>query len=125
MCLIKYIEIPTTLFTGIYQTGSTVICSPPVTNTDIDFIICTPEMQKLHLFLIDNGFKESSKDQEEYELSDDGFACYRKKNINLILTSNKVFYKRWVLATNVAKKLNLLNKKDRIILFKAILYREC
>ena len=43
MKLIKYIEIPDMLWTYIHQTGSTVICDPPVLDTDIDFIILTEE----------------------------------------------------------------------------------
>lgn len=124
MSLIKYIEIPHELWVGCYQTGSSVICNPPVEDTDIDFIICATSEAKLDQFLTVNGFKLSNASEEEYDLEEEGFSSYRKGNINLIVTENYEWYKKWVLATKVAKKLNLLKKEDRIILFKAILYQE-
>ncbi len=118
------IEIPENLFIGIYQTGSSVICDPPVTNTDIDFIICTGKQKQLDKFLTDNGFDNSTEDQVEYELEGEGFFCYRKDNVNLIVTTQYDWYLKWVTATKLAKKLNLLKKEDRITLFKFILYDE-
>lgn len=124
MSLIEHINIPKELWKGIYQTGSSVICDPPVEDTDIDFIICTEKEDKLYKFLMDNDFKLSNASEEEYDLESEGFSCYRKGNINLIVTENKQWYDKWVLATKVAKKLNLLKKDNRITLFKAILYGE-
>lgn len=122
MSLIKTIEIPQDLWNGIYQTGSSVICNPPVIDTDIDYIIYTNEDIKLDTFLKCEGFIESCKDREEYDLTDEGFYCYRKENINLITTTSFPFYLKWVTATKLAKKLNLLNKEDRITLFQFVLY---
>lgn len=119
-----YIEIPNELWKGIYQTGSSVICNPPVTDTDVDFIISTAEETKLHKFLLSQGFKQSWEDEEEYDMESEGFTCYRKSNINLIVTTNYNWYLKWVEATKLAKKLNLLKKEDRIILFKYVLYGE-
>lgn len=124
MSLINYIDIPKDLWLGICQTGSSVICNPPVENTDIDFIICAMDMAKLHTFLESNNFKLSVSDEEEYDLESEGFSCYRKDNINLIVTEDYDWYKKWVFSTVVAMKLNLLKKEDRITLFKAILYNE-
>lgn len=124
MSLIKYIDIPQELWLGICQTGSSVICNPPVENTDIDFIICAISETKLHKFLAVNGFELSNADEEEYDLESEGFSCYRKDNINLIVTEDYDWYKKWVFSTAVAMKLNLLKKEDRITLFKAILYNE-
>lgn len=122
MSLIKYVNIPQELWDGIYQTGSSVICDPPVLDTDIDYIVYTNEELKLRRFLLFEGFYTSCADKNEYQLGDEGFACYRKDNINLIVTNDNDFYVRWVLATKTAKRLNLLKKKDRITLFQAILY---
>ena len=124
MTLIKYIDIPNDLWEGIYQTGSSVICNPPVEDTDIDFIICTFQYKELNIFLNENGFTQSCQDNEEYDMESEGFSCYRKDNINLIVTESKDWFNKWVLATKLAKRLNLLKKEDRIVLFKAILYRE-
>ncbi len=121
--LIEYLNIPNELWKGIYATGSRVICNPPVLDTDIDFIICERGGGiELHKFLIKNGFNKSCKDDEEYDMESEGFECYRKDNINLIITSNYNWYLKWVTATKLAKKLNLLEKEQRIALFKYVLY---
>lgn len=121
MSLIQHIVIPNELWEGIYQTGSSVICSPPVTDTDIDFIIYTNEMNKLLTFLEDSDFI-FSVDEDNYPLEEEGFRCCRRGYLNLILTGDAIFYHRWVRATKLAKKLNLLKKEDRIALFTEILY---
>lgn len=118
------IDIPNELWEGIYQTGSSVICNPPVTDTDIDYVIYTNEEDKLDTFLKCEGFRKSCVDEEEYDMESEGFTCYRKSNINLIVTTNYNWYLKWVVATKLAKKLNLLQKEQRITLFKYILYGE-
>ena len=45
-------------------------------------------------------------------------------NSNYIFTDDAEFYDRYVAATLLAKKYNLLNKPDRIQLFHAVLYGE-
>lgn len=128
MSLINHIDIPKELWKGIYQTGSSVICNPPVLDTDIDYIICDSkgrfDTQNLHKFLISNGFEMSCQDEEEYDLESEAFDCYRKDNINLIVTDNYEWYLKWVAATQIATRLNLIKKEDRIVLFKYILYGE-
>ncbi len=120
--LIKYIDIPQDLWDGIYQTGSSVICDPPVTDTDIDYVIYTNEEVKLDTFLKCKGFTKSCADEQEYDLEEEGFTCYRRENINLIIINERSWYRKWVLATKVARKLNLKVKADRVMLFRAILY---
>lgn len=122
--LIKYVNIPQDLWGGIYQTGSSVICNPPVTDTDIDYVIYTNEEIKLDTFLKSKGYTKSCAEEEEYDLENEGFSCYRLNNINLIITTNRKWYLKWVLATKVARKLNLKVKADRVMLFKSFLYDE-
>lgn len=122
--LIKYIDIPQDLWDGIYQTGSSVICNPPVTDTDIDYVIYTNKEYKLDTFLKSKGYKKSYAEEKGYDLEKEGFSCYRLNNINLIITTAREWYLKWVLATKVARKLNLKVKADRVMLFKAILYDE-
>lgn len=122
--LIKYINIPQDLWDGIYQTGSSVICNQPVTDTDIDYVIYTNKEVKLDTFLKSKGYTKSCEDKEEYDMEKEGFSCYRLNNINLIITTDREWYLKWVLATEVARKLNLKVKADRVMLFKAILYNK-
>lgn len=124
MELLQHIEIPNSLWTGIYKTGSSVICDPPVLDTDIDFIIHTTDMEGLLRFLRENNYCSSITDEGEYELETEGFECLRHGNINLILTENRVFYSRWVRATQLAKQFNLLKKTDRISLFQEVIYSD-
>jgi len=54
--------------------------------------------------------------------ADDRFSSYEKGNINLIVTEDYGFYNKFIAATSVAKRLNLLEKDDRVALFQAVLY---
>ena len=42
--------------------------------------------------------------------------------VNLIIAMNKKFFRLFMIATELAKSFNLLNRNDRVRLFKAILY---
>ena len=65
-------------------------------------------------------------------LTDDGeftehvkFVSMKNRDmINLIITNDKSFMDKFVLATEVSKRLNLKRKEDRITVHKAILYGE-
>ena len=103
------------------QTGSRVICNPPPADTDEDWIVLA-ESEKLYSWLISQGW-EMEGDYVFSETVDEGdFRSFRKEEINLIVTSKRDFYNAFSLATKVARRLNLLEKKDRVVLFQAILY---
>lgn len=117
--------IPKPLRRGIIPTGSSVICNPPVLDTDRDYICCVSSLKEAKVILEKKGFKASTQDAKEYDIKGDGlFKCYRKDNINYILTEDFNFYLKWYRATELATKLNLLDKKQRITLFKYVLYDE-
>lgn len=122
--LYKYLNIPNDLWVGIYKTGSSVICNPPVLDTDEDYVIYTNKESQLRKWLLANGVTQSCEDKEEYDLESEFMSCYRKDNINLIVVYSKKTFDRWVYATKLAKKLNLLKKEQRITLFKFVLYGE-
>ena len=113
----NYIQIPEELYQEVGLTGSSYICNPPVTNTDIDFVIYSQDWDKLHNWCEQNAFKTNF---EDYELEE--FRSYKRGVINLIVTNDATFYKRFVKATEVAKKLNLLDKQQRIDLFDFVMY---
>lgn len=109
----------------LYETGSKFICNPPVTDTDEDWIVdCSFENQYYDaaVYLETQGFKRSNMDCDDYDDIRENFTSYRKGDINLILCNKKPFYKKFVLATLIAKELNLLEKEHRISLFQAMLY---
>lgn len=123
MLLSDYIKIPSNLWSGIYATGSAVICNPPVLNSDKDFIICATNPRLLIEFLVKNNFEVSLNNDGTYKFNpDDGITCLRRDEVNLVVTASRDFYLKFVEATDLAKKLNLLEKSQRIALFQYVLY---
>ena len=96
------------------HTGSTYVCDPAPEGTDIDFIIATDSDLKHDL--IDEGFT--------YERENDGytsdFISLRKGRLNLILSYSVGFAEKHVLARDVCKYCNILDKNQRIAIFHAI-----
>ena len=109
-----------------HSTGSNYICNPPVTNTDIDFLLLIGEdidESELLDFLEDNDFEQGgSRPVDDWSLTDFNFVSYKRGNLNFIITADKVFYDKFVYATKIAKLLNLVDKDQRVKLFQAVLY---
>jgi len=109
--------------------GSRITCDPAPTGTDQDvLVLTTPHLwrQELEPMLLGAGYTLDGSDcgnqaeyMEEEELS---FQSYKLDDLNLIITFHDGFYQRFMAATKVAKKLNLLDKDDRVMLFQAVLY---
>lgn len=105
--------------------GSRVTCNPPVMDTDDDYLLLVSDWQK---FLSDafalNFVLGGSFASEDIEtaLSVNKFVGMRLGKLNLIVTEDAEFFGKFMTATFMAKKLNLLDKDDRIALFQAILY---
>jgi len=107
----------------VFPTGSFLICKPQVVDTDKDYVLRVDDLADADVKLIALGYSSSIHDNLEYDIQEDGlFACYRKGDINLIVTDSADFYKKWVDASLLAQKLVLNNKNDRITLFKYVLY---
>lgn len=114
---------------GWLETGSRVICNPPVLDTDHDFIIYTDNLRNLRKELEYLGYVYSNKDLEKYKLGKtdpfqmyNSFDAYRHPTTedNLIVVGNAVDFKRWRVATQIATELNLRDKANRVMLFRAI-----
>ena len=97
--------------------GSTVTCNPPPQGTDKDYLYLVSDAEVAKQALAEKGFLI-----EGNGYCGDHFTSYRRGNTNLIVTSDENFYNKFLLATRVAKKFNLLRKEDRVTLFQAILY---
>lgn len=122
---IKLLEPYASLYIKCEPVGSRVTCNPPPTDTDSDFLILVSEenwlpliytLELLGMTLDGSRPDDPINDNETY------FQSYSVGNVNLILTKSNVFYDRFMAATSVAKRLNLLNKSDRVALFQAVLY---
>jgi hypothetical protein len=104
--------------------GSRVTCNPAPTDTDEDILILTDNLVTLQKACWKDGFDGSELYVTEgLEGTYKGdFYSMRKGDINLIITEDKDFYERFTLASYVCKQLNVLEKKDRITVFQALLY---
>lgn len=112
----------------IIPSGSRTICNPPPTDTDEDYVVLAGSKWDAESILDHMEFNGYSTDGcETYdiivELDDkNGWASFKKGEVNYIITSDEEFFDKWVLATDIAKTLNLLKKEDRVKLFSFILY---
>ncbi len=99
-----------------HPTGSNYICDPPVTDTDVDWVVLVTDWM-----LVVNELSTLGWDYTADYLGGHGdFTSIRRGEINLILVQEKKEFDLWVKATEEAKKLNLLNKQDRIDLFTKV-----
>lgn len=105
--------------------GSRVTCNPAPTNTDEDILLLVDDQEEVIVRCTNQGYVggETYFDSGAITKLPD-FYSLRKGDVNLIVTSNKLFYDKFLLATSVCKKLNLLKKNDRITVFQVILYEK-
>ncbi|MDE3023397.1 MAG: hypothetical protein KGI54_16365 [Pseudomonadota bacterium] len=112
----------------IIPVGSRVTCVPAPTNTDQDFLVlCNDSNKAASLFqvLTEDGF-ELGGSCPFADFSEDivyGFNSSKKGDVNYIVTASQSFFDDFLLASNIAKKLNLLDKQQRVDLFQIILYK--
>lgn len=105
----------------MYQrTGSRVICDPPPEKTDDDWIVLVGGDLPGEMV----GEDDDGLDYGGSEWPEDQFASLRHRHgdTNLIITNDRAYYMKFVAATQVCRKLNLLDKNDRVMVFRAILY---
>jgi len=127
-CLNEYVNIPEKYYEKYIRTGSSVICNPPVLDTDIDFVIKSKDVDIIKNYLscelkfnVLTG-EESEANYEGLNIGSEYFYSLKKDNINIMLVQDESFFIKWLNATLLAKKLNLLKKEDRITLFQYVLY---
>ena len=106
------------------RTGSSYICNPPVTDTDEDFFVqaLLGQMDALGKELEDDGWSVTY-DDPEYTIEKNReipFITARKGKQNLIIFQDDEAFIAFDKATEVAKRLNLLKKEDRVMLFQAV-----
>lgn len=123
----------------IQVTGSFFICDPAVTNTDRDFLLLVADLDTAGRVFSAEGWTncfeswaskadtDPAKDVDEYNVEDKfgaRFQAWRNGQENVIVTDDPTLHIRSVAATFLARELNLLDKKDRIALFRAVKYGE-
>lgn len=110
----------------ITSVGSRVTCSPAPTDTDRDFLVLVEGRDWGNLW----GALERDKWKVDGSLPVNAepwdasvrFSSFKRDECNLICTDAPDFHRRFLAATAIAKRFNLLEKADRIALFQAVLY---
>ena len=107
--------------------GSRVTCNPPPQGTDADYLVNYLPEQANALW---SAVREDGWEFGGSEIADDvnttpesdRFYSHRLGDVNLIITQSQSFAHRFLAASSIAKRLNLMNKSDRIAMFQAVLY---
>lgn len=106
--------------------GSKVTCEPAPIDTDTDYLCYLPKKEAFdHVVAHLWGWGYTPEGDEHYQVTNDdtGFTSWRNgENINVILTADKDFYDKHKTATELCRRLNLLKKSDRVLVFQTILY---
>jgi len=112
--------------------GSRITCDPAPQDTDEDWLllIAAPAKDDASALVNENahdvlraaGFTQDGQ-PDFYTGKDEGeFRSWRLGELNVVTTPSGEFYERFMTATHLAKRFNLLDKSDRIALFQVILY---
>jgi hypothetical protein len=107
----------------ITPVGSRETCNPAPEDTDEDWLILVHEgrLRNVTARLEEAGYTVDGHDR--YDTTEtSGFVSWRSGEVNVIVTEDPEFHDRFVAATSIAKRLNLLSKSDRVALFQAVLY---
>jgi len=115
------------LYTKAEYCGSRVTCKPPPTDTDLDVLVLTDHslLEPIYTILTAKGWElgGSLPTSVRSEIhNDERFDSYTRGEVNIIITASEVFYDKFLLATNVSKFINLMDKDHRVALFQAIIY---
>lgn len=104
--------------------GSTETCDPSPTNTDLDILVLSKECANLLKTSKRLGYSYTGSIiiDESGDMEENQFFSIKKGIVNIIATEDARFFDRFILASKLAKRLNLLDKSDRIDLFQTILY---
>lgn len=117
--------------------GSRVTCNPPPTDTDADYLVYVMEepvslvpsedewtclregiRDKVCSTLMVAGWEFGGSEDPQWPIG--SFDTFRKGIFNLIVAYDAGFHHRFLVATALAKRLNVMDKSDRIALFRAV-----
>lgn len=101
------------------KVGSRVTSSVFDPDADHDYLVYEEDFMWLDDLLKREGYTTS---KTWYQPTENLFTSYRNGDINILVTPNAEFFRKFMLATRLATKFDLTDKQDRIALFQAILY---
>ncbi len=110
----------------INAVGSRVTCDPAPVGTDQDWLILVEDQafDQFATSLIVDGWEVGGSripNDVNYLPAGQRFNSFTKGEDNIIATASDEFHRRFLAASAIAKRLNLLSKTDRIALFQAVL----
>jgi len=113
-------------FLAKHHTGSSYICDPPVTDTDIDVIVLVNSMQKTVADLKSMGWMSKTDKSNEYQKSYpiSRFTPLWLGKYNLLVTDCPEHYHNFVTATKICKMLNARDKELRINIFEGVVKKK-
>jgi hypothetical protein len=112
--------------TIIVPVGSRVTCSPPPMDTDEDFLLLVEDLTEAVQKLKSIGFSTNMTDEQEEEykklsmVSGGRFKSLRFGDVNYIVTQSAFFFDRFMTATHICKTLNVMDKKQRVLIFDGV-----
>ena len=106
---------------AVVPVGSRRCVKPPPEDTDDDWLVLAPSVEIIAALSVGSDPEALGRSLAGDET---GFVSHRIGDLNLIITLSDQFFRRFLRAHEVCALLNLANKSDRIIVFRAILYEE-
>jgi hypothetical protein len=111
----------------ITAVGSRVTCNPAPTGTDQDWLVWIDDKDydQFAQHLLSSDWEVGGSlipNDANYLPQSQRFNSFTKGEDNVIATASEEFHRRFLAASATAKRLNLLEKEDRIALFQAVLY---
>lgn len=109
-------------YLSAHPTGSRYTVTPAVLDTDDDWLVLVPDLDKANEALEAMGLEACLGLSDPYEVEKGRwrFRAWRAGDTNLIVTDDQTMYLRSVAATLLAAKLNVQDKDARIELFRQI-----
>lgn len=109
---------------GVLYTGSHFTVSPPPDPvTDIDIMLWGAIPNALLTAIKDSGATHTQPDYPDDimpDYPDDIMLSFRIREFNILVALDEEYFRRWMVATDIATHLNLKSKNDRAYLFERI-----
>jgi hypothetical protein len=114
-----------TIAIRIEAVGSRVTCNPPPVDTNADYLVLIGTWTALVAVVgrhsaIQGGSNANRKGPFRSTKGD--FESFRLGQVNVIPATSTDFYDKFMAASDIAKRFNLLNKVDRVVLFDAVMF---
>ena len=102
------------------RVGSRETCDPAPVGSDEDWLVllsCGIERVDAENCLDLNGWVRGGSLPRDGEPGE--FSSFKKDDLNIILTHDPEFYHRFIVGTSICKRLNLMDRDDRVAVVKA------